>query len=490
MKYILAIDEGTSSTRARLYTTEGVIVATSQYELTQLYPKTGWVEHDPEQIWRLTLKAIQEVASKVEVHDIKALGITNQRETIVLWDKQTGTCLGNAIVWQDRRTQKECDALKADSKRIQNKTGLRPDPYFSASKLRWMLTHQPEAMKLAKQGKLAAGTIDSFLIWRLTKGNSHVTDYTNAQRTLLFNLFDQAWDDELLALFDVPKPILPQVLDCDAEFGWVAKEFLGTEIPITGVAGDQHAALIGQCCVEKGMVKATFGTGGFLLLNTGEAPVLSENQLLSTIAYRVQGVTHFGIEGSLYQAGTTVKWLRDELKIIKTADETEILARSLKDNGGLYLIPSFTGMGAPYWLDTNGAVLTGLKRNTTPAHIARAALECVSYQTRDVLTCMEEDFSNPLSVLRVDGGMTQNNWFLSHLANQTNLTVQKPSDNETTARGAALLAGIGAGEFNSLPQLAEQWALESSFAPQEDASKRTEAYEGWANAMKMMKQST
>ena len=487
MHYLLAIDQGTSSTLAIIYTLEGKLICTSQYPLTQYYPHPGWVEHDPEEIWQKTLTAICDVVSTVDLKDIIACGLTNQRETTVIWDKETGRCLAPAIVWQDRRTQDFCLTLAKHAQMIAAKTGLRPDPYFSASKLQWLLNSVPEAKALADQNRLAFGTIDSFLIGRLTGGKTHLTDITNASRTLLFNIHTQTWDDELLQLFAIPKSVLPTVCASDANFGVIKKEWFGAAIPITGVAGDQQAALIGQGCLSDGMVKATFGTGGFLLLNTGPKPIASQHKLLTTIAYRIQDKTVYGLEGSLYQAGTTIKWLRDELHLIELASDTEALARSLESNEGVYLVPSFTGLGAPHWLSTPGAAIIGLARTSNRAHFARAALECVCYQTRDVLSCMREDSGIPLSMLRVDGGMAANNWFLQFLASLCDLTVQRPHDLETTALGAAMLAAIGCGAIDSLESLQQHWQCEQQFIAEERGDMFETYYKGWQRALRMIK---
>lgn len=486
MNYLLAIDQGTSSTRAMLYDTEGRLINSSQYSLTQHYPNPGWVEQDPEEIWKKTLHAMQDVVKPIDVRQILACGITNQRETTLIWDKQTGECLAPAIVWQDRRTQSFCESLSGQHALIQHKTGLVPDPYFSASKLRWLLQTIPRAKKLAERNQLAFGTIDSFLVWRLTGGSAHLTDVSNASRTLLFNIFDQCWDTELLKLFEIPASVLPEVCASDADYGLIAAEHLGYSIPITAVIGDQQAALIGQRCFKEGMIKATFGTGGFLLMNTGTKPVLSDNRLLTTIAYRVQGQTIYGLEGSLYQAGTTVKWLRDGMHLIETSAETEELARSLKNNEGVYLIPSFTGLGAPHWISSPGAAIIGLARTTNRAHFARAALESVAYQTRELLSCMREDSKLPLSLLRVDGGMAANNWFLQFLASQCQLTVQRPDDIETTAQGAAMLASVGCGLHSSLESLTNEWHCQKEFYPEKDKSIEKD-YLGWQRAIKMLK---
>ena len=487
MHYLLAIDQGTSSTRAMLYTLQGQVVCSSQYELAQFYPRPGWVDHDPEEIWQKTLTAIRDVVATVEVRQIVACGLTNQRETTLIWDKQTGHCLAPAIVWQDRRTQEFCFSLSAHTEMINAKTGLRPDSYFSASKLHWLLNHIPMARELAEQNRLAFGTVDSFLIWRLTGGRAHLTDVTNASRTLLFNIHTENWDEELLKLFSVPKSVLPQVLASDANFGAIKSDLLGVAIPITGVAGDQQAALVGQGCLSDGMVKATFGTGGFLLLNTGSKPVVSQHKLLTTIAYRIQGKTVYGLEGSVYQAGTTIKWLRDELQLIDVASDTEALAQSLESNEGVYLVPSFTGLGAPHWLSTPGAAIIGLARTSNRAHFARAALESVCYQTLDVLSCMREDSGIPLSLLRVDGGMAANQWFLQFLASLCGLVVQRPPNLETTALGAAMLAAIGFGAADSLESLQNNWICEKKFMAKSDSAVMAIYYEGWQRALRMVK---
>ncbi|MCC5014955.1 MULTISPECIES: glycerol kinase GlpK [unclassified Legionella] len=487
MNYLLAIDQGTSSTRAMLYNSAGKLLTSSQYLLTQFYPQPGWVEHDPEEIWQKTLKAMQDVVSEVDAHQVIACGITNQRETTLIWDKQSGECLAPAIVWQDRRTQLFCDSLLDCGEAIQQKTGLLPDPYFSASKLNWLIANVPKASELAARGQLAFGTIDSFLIWRLTKGKAHLTDITNASRTLLFNIVEQRWDEDLLKLFAVPPAILPEVCSSDANFGNIEQDYLGASIPITGVVGDQQAALIGQRGFSHGMVKATFGTGGFLLMNIGPQPVLSKHRLLTTIAYQIKGQTVYGLEGSLYHAGTTVKWLRDEMKLIAAAADTEWLAKSLSSNEGVYLIPSFTGLGAPHWITTAGAAIIGLARTTNRAHFARAALESVCYQTRDVLDCMREDSQIALSLLRVDGGMAANQWFLQFLSSQCNLTVQKPDDIETTAQGAAILAAIGCGLVDSLEALEKNWVCEKEFVAAKERDSVENDYCGWRRALQMIK---
>ncbi|KTD48255.1 glycerol kinase [Legionella quinlivanii] len=486
MKYLLAIDQGTSSTRAMLYESNGRLITSSQYPLTQYYPEPGWVEHCPEEIWSKTLAALKDVVSGVELKSIAACGITNQRETVLLWNKKTGECLYRAIVWQDRRTQDFCDSLHNEKELIQAKTGLLPDPYFSASKIQWLIKNIPEAARLAHSGELAIGTIDSFLIWRLTRGKAHVTDITNASRTLLFNIHERQWDRELLDLFHVNSQLLPEVLASDAFFGTIDESLPGAGIPITGVAGDQQAALIGQRCFSKGMIKATYGTGGFLMMNTGQEPVSFASHLLTTIAYQIKGQTAYALEGSLYHAGTTIKWLRDEMKLIQTAAETEQLAESLKDNAGVYLVPSFTGLGAPYWLSTPGAIIVGLSRKSNRAHIARAALESVAYLTREVISCMQDAVKTDLSVLRVDGGMAANHWFLQFLANQCQMIVQKPLDIESTAQGAAMLAALGCGLYSEPDDLESSWQCAKKFKPDEDYQQRELDFTGWKKAVALL----
>lgn len=487
MHYLLAIDQGTSSTRAMLISLKGQLIKTCQKQLTQYYPHPGWVEHDPEDIWNTTLSTIQAVVMAVPRLQIIACGITNQRETTLIWDKATGACLSKAIGWQDRRTNADCLSLNPYINMIHEKTGLLLDSYFSATKLQWLLHNIPDARALIEQDRLAFGTVDSFLIWRLTGGQSHVTDVTNASRTLLFNIHTQEWDDELLQLFSIPKSILPTVYASDDHFGVIKQDLLGVSIPITGVAGDQQAALIGQGCLSDGMIKATFGTGGFLLLNTGRKPITSKNRLLTTIAYKIKGETIYGLEGSFYQAGSTVKWLRDELKLFSKASDTEILARSLDSNEGVYLVPSYTGLGAPHWISTQGALIMGLSRTSNPAHFARAALESVCYQTKDILDCMREDSGMDLSALRVDGGMATNPWFLQFLASLCGLVVQRPHHVESTAYGAAMLAAIGFGAIASLSLLQFEWTYEKQFLGEDESLIMEKNYRGWLKALKMLK---
>jgi len=425
-----------------------------------------------------------DVANQINQQKIVACGITNQRETTVLWNKQTGECLYNAIVWQDRRTQAFCNTLGERKEWIKSKTGLMPDPYFSATKIRWILDTVPQARELARKEQLAFGTMDSFLLWRLTQGDVHYTDITNASRTLLYNIFNQEWDEELLDFFEIPRSILPQVKACDRHFGSICSEAVNFSVPITAIAGDQQAALIGQRCFSSGMVKATYGTGGFLLMNTGDKAIASDN-LLTTIAYQIDGKVAYGLEGSLYQAGTTVKWLRDELKMISSSAETEELAKSLISNEGVFLLPSFTGLGAPHWINTAGAAIVGLSRTSNRAHFARAALESVCYLTRELLECMSQDSQLDLALLRVDGGMAANNWMLQFLANQCALRIEKPFDIETTAQGIALLASLHISN-ETLESLQKSWRCAHYFLPEKSAQSEID-FAGWKNAVKMLK---
>ncbi|MBN4056000.1 glycerol kinase GlpK [bacterium AH-315-J23] len=445
MSYILALDQGTTSSRAILYDKDATPVMTAQEEFPQIYPADGWVEHDPEAIWKTVLSTTRDVlgfANTENKKSVKAIGITNQRETCVVWERATGKPIYNAIVWQDRRTAEECAVLKdADHENmVTEKTGLLLDPYFSATKIAWILDNVDGARARAEKGELAFGTIDTFLIWRLTDGASHVTDATNASRTSLYNIETGTWDDELLALFNVPRALLPDVLDCAADFGVTSKEVLGVEIPITGVAGDQQAAAIGQGCFAVGDIKSTYGTGCFVLLNTGTNKVTSANRLLTTVAYRLDGVSHYALEGSIFVAGAAVQWLRDEMGLIKSASETEAIAQTMDSNNGLYLVPAFTGLGAPHWDPNARGGIFGITRATGPKDFVRAALESVCYQTHDLLAAMKADGAKPNS-LKVDGGMAANNWTMQFLSDILDIKVNRPSNMETTALGAALLAG-------------------------------------------------
>ncbi len=478
MSYILSIDQGTTSSRAIVYDKNAQPIKTSQQEFPQIYPSDGWVEHDPEAIWESVLSTTKKVLRK----DVKAIGITNQRETCVVWERATGKPIYNAIVWQDRRTADVCVGLKSagHEKMITDKTGLLLDPYFSAAKISWILDHTEGARVRAENGELAFGTIDTFLIWRLTGGTSHVTDATNASRTSLYNIETGKWDDELLALFKVPRALLPQVLDCAADFGVTSLHVLGAEIPITGVAGDQQAAAIGQGCFAVGDIKSTYGTGCFVLLNTGVEKITSQNRLLTTVAYRLDGVIHYALEGSIFVAGAAVQWLRDEMGLIKSAAETEGMARGMTSNNGLYLVPAFTGLGAPHWDPNARGAIFGITRATGPADFVRAALESVCYQTHDLLAAMKQDGANP-TTLKVDGGMAANDWTMEFLSGILNIQVDRPANMETTALGAALLAGSHIGLYEDVKKFQSQ--TDKIFTPDMGAEERRHLLAGWERAV-------
>jgi glycerol kinase len=487
--FILAIDQGTTSTRAILFDGEGASVASHAIELRQIYPDNGWVEHDAEEIWQATLSCCRIVLKGVTPTDVAAIGITNQRETTVLWDRRTGQPLHNAIVWQDRRTAERCRALKADGyePEVTKRTGLLLDPYFSATKAQWLFDHVPGARARAETGELALGTIDSWLIYKLTGGRVHATDVTNASRTLLLNLRELAWDDTLLKLFAIPRAVLPEVRDSAGDFGETDKILFGAPIPIMGVAGDQQAATFGQACFAPGDVKSTYGTGCFALVNTGAGVPVSNNRLLSTVAYRAAGKTAYAIEGSIFVAGAVVQWLRDAVGLIHEAREIEALARTAKSAEGLYFVPAFTGLGAPYWdPDARGAIL-GLTRDMGVAEIARAALDAVCFQTRDLLEAMAADMRaaglGQPKALKVDGGMVRNDWFCQRLADLTGLAVERPKITETTALGAAYLAGLAAGVFASFDDISRAWSLDRRFDPVLAKPARDLAYEGWMKAV-------
>ena len=482
---VLAIDQGTTSSRAIRFDLDGAGLRESQREFTQHYPQPGWVEHDPEEIWRTTLAVTRDALGDELV---AALGITNQRETTLIWDRASGEAIYPAIVWQDRRTADRCADLTREGveELVRDRTGLLLDPYFSGTKVAWLLDHVAGARERAERGELAFGTVDTFLIWRLTGGRCHVTDATNACRTLLFNIHTQDWDDDLLALLDVPRALLPEVLDCAGDFGETDASVLGRAIPIRAVAGDQHAAMIGQACFEAGMVKSTYGTGCFALLNTGRSPVRSEHGLLTTLAYRLGGVPTYALEGSIFVAGAAVQWLRDELGVIGSAGETEALAAGLDASGGtegVYLVPAFVGLGAPHWAPNARGALVGLTRASSAAHLARAALEAVSYQTNDLASAMAADAGSAIEMLRVDGGMVANDWLLQFLADILEIPVERPTVTETTALGAAQLAALGAGEIGSIEELAGRWRLDRRFEPRMDASRRAELLGGWRRAI-------
>ncbi len=488
--FILAIDQGTTSTRAILFDDTMKVVGNGQKEFTQHYPASGWVEHDPEEIWSsvvTTVKAALKNAGR-EASDVAAIGITNQRETVVIWDGATGKPIHNAIVWQDRRTAPLCQKLKKQGleKKFTKKTGLLLDPYFSGTKIAWVLDRVKGARKRAEKGELLAGTIDTFLIWRLTGGKVHATDATNASRTLVYNIEKNVWDDELLAILDIPAKMLPEVKDCADDYGVTEKSLFGAEIRILGVAGDQHAATIGQACFEPGMMKSTYGTGCFALLNTGSDLVRSKNRLLTTIAYRLNGKTTYALEGSIFIAGAAVQWLRDGIKVIGKAEQSGVLAATADPTQNVYLVPAFVGLGAPHWdADARGAIF-GLTRNSGPAEFARAALESVAYQTRDLLDAMRKDWkgASAKTVLRVDGGMVASDWTMQRLADILDAPVDRPTILETTALGAAWLAGSKAGVWPKAKDFARSWALERRFKPDMEASTRSAKLAGWRDAVR------
>jgi len=482
---ILAIDQGTTSTRAILFDESGKARASAQREFAQHYPREGWVEHDPEDIWTSTLAVCREAMAARPDDAIAAIGITNQRETALVWDRKSGKPIHRAIVWQDRRTADACDALKeaGHEPAISAKTGLLLDPYFSATKIAWLLDNVDGARAAAERGELAFGTVDSFLLWRLTGGRVHATDATNASRTLLFDIHAQRWDEELLDLFRVPASMLPEVCDCAHHYGDTEPEHLGRAIPVAGIAGDQQAATVGQACFSPGMIKSTYGTGAFVVLNTGDEALASTNRLLSTVAYRIGGRTTYALEGAIFVAGAAVQWLRDALGVIDDAPQTESLARELADNAGVYLVPAFTGLGAPHWDPRARGAVFGITRGTGPGHFARAALESVCYQTRDLLTAMVDDGAAPPKALRVDGGMVGNDWLLQFLADVLELDVERPEIIETTALGAAYLAGIQAGVYESFEAVATHWRRDARFTPAMAAEDRARLIEGWGQAV-------
>ena len=490
MTHILAIDQGTTSTRALIFDGDLRVTATAQQEFPQHFPHSGWVEHDPADLWRTTIDTCREAIATagLEAGQITAIGITNQRETTLVWDANTGRPIHNAIVWQDRRTADHCRSLReaGHDRMIKEKTGLLADPYFSGTKLKWILDHVDGARDRARRGELLFGTVDSFLIWKLTKGAAHVTDATNAARTLLYDIHKGAWSQTICDLFDIPMQMLPTVKDCAADFGTTAVDILGAALPITGVAGDQQAATIGQACFEPGMVKSTYGTGCFALLNTGTAPVASKNRLLTTIAYQLDGVPTYALEGSIFVAGAVVQWLRDGLSVIRQAAETQALAERADPEQQVIIVPAFTGLGAPYWnADCRGAVF-GLTRNSGPAEFARAALESVGFQTRDLLDAMRADWQaqGADATLRVDGGLSANDTAMQFLSDIINAPVDRPAMLETTAMGAAWLAGQWVGVYPAKAEFAAHWAINRTFRPTMDAETRTARYAGWQRAVK------
>lgn len=486
-KYLLAIDQGTTSSRALLLDQGFAVLGVGQQEFTQHFPHSAWVEHDPEEIWQTTLQSCRDALGSVESLDIASvagIGITNQRETTLLWDRLTGKPVANAIVWQDRRTADFCDALReaGHEPMVQEATGLLIDSYFSASKLRWLLDNVPDARRRAEAGELAFGTVDTFLLWRLSGGTSHATDATNASRTQLFNISSQEWDQRLLALFDIPASVLPEVKDCAADFGSTDPSLFGRAIPIAGIIGDQQAAAFGQACFEKGMAKSTYGTGCFLLQNTGTDLVRSQHRLLTTVAYRLNGETSYAIEGSIFMAGATMQWIRDGLKLIDSAAESEQLAIDTSDELDVYLVPAFTGLGAPYWdADARGA-LYGLTRDSGIKEVVTAGLLSVCYQTRDLVEAIRADGAT-LETLRVDGGMANNDWLMQKLADTLGCTVARPSVTETTALGAAYMAGLQLGFVDSTEEISALWKLESSWQQEQAEDWRERRYAGWLDAV-------
>ncbi|WDF70289.1 glycerol kinase GlpK [Sphingobacterium oryzagri] len=489
-EFILALDQGTTSSRAILFNKKGEIENIAQKEFTQIFPKSGWVEHDAREIWSTQLAVLTEVIaqSKIKLEAIKAIGITNQRETTVVWNRKTGEPIYNAIVWQDRRTAEYCQGIakKGLAQTIQDKTGLLIDAYFSASKINWILTHVRGARKLAAQGDLAFGTIDSWLVYNLTNGEKHITDVTNASRTLLFNIHDLSWDKELLDIFDIPESMLPTVCSSSEIYGETSTELGSRPIPIAGIAGDQQAALFGQLCTQKGMVKNTYGTGCFLLMNIGKKPVISTHKLVTTIAWKIGNEVNYALEGSIFIGGAVVQWLRDELGIIKHAADIESLATSVDSTEGVYVVPAFSGLGAPHWNAEARGTIVGLSRGSSDAHVARASLESVAYQTFDILQAMEMDSKSKIKELRVDGGATQNNFLMQFQADILKTNVIRPAITETTALGAAFLAGLAVGFWKDIDQLQALWKEDKTFVFDKSKKFKTELHE-WKRATETVK---
>ncbi len=483
---LLAIDQGTTSSRAILFNSNGHQLRSAQREIQQYYPEDGFVEHDANEIWNTTLDVCQELLTGLTTAETpKAIGITNQRETVVLWERDSGKPICRAIVWQDRRTAAYCRKLAKQGLEatIREKTGLLLDPYFSATKLNWLLDNIEGAREKAEKGALAFGTVDSFLIWKLNGGRLHATDATNASRTLLFNIHTQTWDEDLLKIFQIPAALLPEVKDSIDDFGVTEQSLFSAKIPIRGVAGDQQASLIGQACFEPGMVKSTYGTGCFVMLNTGKQAVVSNNKLLTTVAYRINGEVTYALEGSIFVAGAAIQWLRDGLSIIDNAHQSEALAASLSSNRGVYLVPAFTGLGAPHWDPEARAAIFGLTRDSGKADLARAALESIAYQTRDLLVAMESDSQRNIQSIRVDGGMVANHWLLNFLSGITQLTVVQPQNSETTALGAAYLAGIGVGVLNSLDEIKKNWEIAETYQSIIQSNQRRSLISSWEKAV-------
>lgn len=486
-KYIMALDQGTTSSRTILFDKKGNIVCQANKEFEQIFPKPGWVEHNPEEIWMTQLLTMEDVMRQAGItgKDIEAIGITNQRETTVIWDKNTGKPIYNAIVWQCRRTSDIVDGLVKDGLRdfIRNKTGLVPDAYFSGTKIKWILDNVPGARNKAENGQLLFGTIDSWLMWKLSGGSIHATDYTNAGRTMIYNIFDLEWDQELLDILDIPKSMLPKVNPSSGIFGYTMPELLGERIPISGVAGDQQAALFGQCCFEKGDVKNTYGTGCFLLMNIGNKPVISDNGLITTIAAGT-GKVEYALEGSVFVAGAAIQWLRDQMKLVNSAPESEEIAEKVSDTNGVYVVPAFTGMGAPYWKQNARGMVVGITRGTAREHFVRATLESLAYQTYDVLKAMESDTGHIVKELKVDGGASANDFLMEFQADILGAKIRRPKCIETTALGAAYLAGLAVGFFKDLNEIRDNWQLASTFESSMAPSDRDTLLAGWRRAVK------
>jgi glycerol kinase len=493
-KYILAIDQGTTSSRAIVFDKKGNIIAVSQQEFTQIFPKPGWVEHDANEIWQSVQNVVRNVLSEVNATDIASIGITNQRETTVVWDKNTGKPVYNAIVWQSRQTMDICEELKAKGldPSVRTKTGLLIDAYFSGTKVKWILDNVEGARAKAEKGDLLFGTIDTWLLWNMTEERTHATDYTNASRTMLYNIHDLKWDDELCKALTVPKSMLPKVMDSSAQFGHVSPKSVGNpfglggsvSLSVCGIAGDQQAALFGQACYSPGMAKNTYGTGCFMLMNTGEKAVLSKNGLLTTIAWGVNGKVEYALEGSIFVAGSAVKWLRDAAELIKEAADTEGYAKSITGNDGVYVVPAFVGLGTPYWDSEVRGAIFGLTRGSGKAHLIRATLESIAYQTKDVLSVMEKDSGIKLKGLRVDGGAVKNDFLMQFQADILGTKVERPVIQETTALGAAYLAGLAVGFWKDYADIAKNWQLETSFKPKMKAADKAKLYNGWKKAVK------
>ena len=487
-KYILALDQGTTSSRAIVFDHDGKICSVAQKEFTQYFPKPGWVEHNPNEIWSSQASVIAESISAIDINglDIAGIGITNQRETTIVWDVDTEEPIYNAIVWQDRRTADYCDKLKAEGliDTIREKTGLIIDAYFSGTKIKWILDNVPGARQRAEQGKLRFGNVDSWLVWRLTRGEVHVTDVTNASRTMLFNINTLKWDADLLKLLDIPVSMLPEVKTSSEVYGHTKTTIFAHEVPISGIAGDQQAALFGQMCIDPGAIKNTYGTGCFVMLNTGEKPVKSENNLLTTIAWKIGDKINYALEGSIYVGGSVVQWLRDGLCCIKSSSEIEELAASVPDSGGVFFVPALTGLAAPYWDQHARGTIIGITRGTTTAHIARAALDGIAFQTYDIARAMAKDMGAPLTELKVDGGASRNNLLMQYQANLLGIKVVRPKITETTALGAAYLAGLAVGFWKDLDEIKQQWQVERTFEPVPDNEEITAAKQGWADAVR------